>query len=121
MLEHQRWAAPLSDQVLQTLARDIERRRGDVLVADRGFDAGAAPAVKIQVDIVGISVRPAGHIVMETRWHIADTSGGVDAIGGEAFDSEVDGTGYASIARAYSQVVGTLADRLTAALPAPKP
>ncbi len=36
VLEHERWAAPLLDLVTQTLARDIERRRTDVLVAVPG-------------------------------------------------------------------------------------
>src|ERR1700722_7050188 len=29
VLDHERWPAPLSDLVLQTLGRDLEQRRGD--------------------------------------------------------------------------------------------
>src|SRR5271156_1986651 len=47
VLEHERWAAPLSELVAQTLARDIERRRADVLVADRSFDQASLIPVKI--------------------------------------------------------------------------
>ena len=60
VLEHQRWAAPLSELVAQTLARDIEERRADVLVADRSFDQASLIPVKIRVDVVRMSVREGG-------------------------------------------------------------
>lgn len=117
VLDHQRWAVPLSDQVLQTLARDIEGRRNDALVADRGFNLGGAPPVRIKVDIVRLTAHRAGQVVMEAHWRIVDESAGVDAIGGDVFESRVEGTGYDSIARAYSQVLASLADKLTAGIP----
>jgi len=118
VLEHQRWAVSLSDQVLQTLARDLERRRSDVLVADRAFDRGTTPPVKIKVDIVRLSARRAGRVSMEARWRFVDAAAGVDVVAGDVFEIPVDGGGYEAIATAYSQVLSQLAAALAAAIPA---
>jgi uncharacterized lipoprotein YmbA len=117
ILDHERWAAPLSDQVAQTLSRDIERRRSDILVGDRRFDQGKAAAV-VKVDIVRMSVARAGHAKLEAHWHITDLDVGLDTVGGESFDVPLSGSDYAAVAQAYSQALSQLADRLVAALPA---
>ena len=57
ILEHERWVGGLAEQVTQTLARDIERRRPDVLVGDRGFDRAGTTPVKIKVDLVQVSAQ----------------------------------------------------------------
>jgi len=116
VLEHQRWAAPLSDQMTQTLARDIENRRADILVGDRGFDQGKTAAVTIRVDIVRLSAAREGGVSMEAHWRIVDASAGIDELGVAVFDGAVDGDGYASIPRAYSHLLGLLADKLAASL-----
>src|SRR5450631_4183173 len=57
ILDHERWAVPLSDQVSQTLARDIEKRRSDVLIGDRRFDRAGSAAVIMKVDIVRMTAQ----------------------------------------------------------------
>ncbi len=114
VLEHERWGVSLSDQMVQTLARDIEKRRSDVLVADRAFDQGTTPPVRITVDIVRLTARRGDRVSMEAHWRIVDESAGIDAIGGGEFDRPVDGAGYDAIARAFSQALAALADRLAA-------
>ncbi len=116
VLEHQRWAVALSDQVFQTLARDLERRRSDLLVADRAFDRGATPPVKIKVDIVRLSARRAGRVSMEAHWRIVDAAAGVDVVASDVFDSPVDDGSYEAIATAYSRVLSELAGALAAAI-----
>jgi len=117
VLEHQRWAVSLSDQVSETLGRDLERRRSDVLVAGRAFDRGTPP-VKIRVDIVRLSARRAGRVSMEAHWRIVDAAAGLDVVAGDLFESPVDGGGYEAIAAAYSEVLSRLAAALAAAIPA---
>jgi uncharacterized lipoprotein YmbA len=125
VLEHERWAAPLSELVAQTLARDIERRRADVLVADRGFDQASLIAVKIRVDVVRMSVREGGQASLEAHWRVVDARRNTDEVGGETFQSPVAAGAsvaagdYAAIARAFSNDLSSLADRLSAKLPAP--
>lgn len=116
ILDHERWAAPLSDQVAQTLSRDIERRRPDVLVGDRRFDQGKAASV-VKVDIVRMSAARAGHAKLEAHWHITNLDAGLDTVGGDSFDVPLSGSDYAALAQAYSQALSQLADRLVASLP----
>ena len=115
ILDHERWAASLSDQVAQTLARDIEKRRADVLVADKGFDQAASPPVLIKVDIVRMSAQSHGRATIEAHWRIVDRSTGMDEIGSDRFGAAV-GAGYAAVAQAYSEILSTLADRLAGRL-----
>jgi uncharacterized lipoprotein YmbA len=125
VLEHERWAAPLSELVAQTLARDIERRRADVLVADRSFDQASLVPVRIRVDVVRLSVREGGQATLEAHWRVVDARRHSDEVGAETFQSPVaagatgGGRDYAAIARAFSNDVSSLADRLSAKLPAP--
>ena len=112
ILDHERWAAPLADQVFQTLARDIEGRRSDVFVGDRGFDRAAAPPVTLKVDIVRMSAERGGRANIEAHWRIVDSSAGVDEVGSGAFEAAITGDGYAAVAQAYSQTLSDLAERL---------
>jgi uncharacterized lipoprotein YmbA len=118
VLEHERWAAPLSDLVMQTLGRDLEQRRADVLVADRGFDQPSLIPVKIRVDIVHMSVRAGGQATLEAHWRVVDARRNTDEVGGETFTSPVAGGDYAAVARAFSNDLSSLADRLAAKIPA---
>jgi len=117
VLEHERWAAPLSDLVNQTLARDIEQRRADVLVADRAFDQAGIKPVRIKVEIVRMSARRGGQATLEAHWRIEDAAVQLDQLGGASFSSPIEGDDYASMARAFSLCLASLADRLAEKLP----
>lgn len=117
VLEQERWAAPLSDLVHQTLARDIEQRRADVLVADRAFDQAGVKPVRIKVEIVRMSARRGGQATLEAHWRIQDAAAQLDLLGGASFSSPIEGDDYASIARAFSLCLASLADRLAEKLP----
>jgi len=114
ILEHERWAAPLSELVAHTLARDIEQRRPDVLVADRSFDQAGARAVQVRVDIVQMAARSGGQATVEAHWRIVDAAAKTDEVGGEVFAAPLGTADYADIARAFSADLGLLADRLAA-------
>ena len=93
ILEHERWAAPFAEQVSDALARDIEQRRSDVVVADRGFDRAGTPPVKIRVDVVRMSARRNGRATLEAHWRIVDPAAKTDEIGGDAFSAPIEGCG----------------------------
>lgn len=108
VLEHERWAAPLADLMTQTLARNIEQRRTDMLVANHGNDA----RIKIIVDVVQVTIRRGQRASIEAHWRIIGARGGTDAVGGEVFAAPLGEQDYAAVAQALSQCVGLLADRL---------
>jgi uncharacterized protein len=119
ILEHERWAGALNDLVSQTLARDIEKRRNDVLVGDRGFDQAHTTPIKIKVDVVQMSARRGGRAILEVHWRIVDAAAKTDEIGGEVFSAPLEGDEYGSVARAFSVCLSSLADRLVEQLPGP--
>jgi uncharacterized lipoprotein YmbA len=110
ILEHDRWAAPLSELVAHTLARDLEQRRPGVLVGDRSFDQSGLAATTVKVDVVQLSARRAGRAVLEAHWRI--TGPDSDQLGGETFTAPLRADEYAAIAQAYSMCLGLLADRI---------
>ena len=114
ILEHERWGAPLSDQVLQTLARDMEQVRRDLIVADRRFDQAASPPISFKVDVVRMAAQRGGQAALEAHWRMIDAGAGIDQIGSESFSAPVDGDDYAAIAKAYSRLLAELAAKLAA-------
>jgi uncharacterized lipoprotein YmbA len=112
VLEHERWAAPFADLVTQTLARDLERRRSDILVADQSVSHPGETAVKVTVDLVQISVRKGERASIEAHWRILDPRSGGDAVGSEVFNSALTQDDYAAVPQALSDCLGLLADRL---------
>jgi uncharacterized lipoprotein YmbA len=112
VLEHERWAAPLSDLVRQTLGVDIERRRADVIVPARGFNGSKGAALDIAVEVVQMTMHRGERTRIETRWRIHDARTGVDTNGGGEFTAPLGSDGYASVAQALSDCLGQLADRL---------
>jgi uncharacterized lipoprotein YmbA len=116
VLEHDRWAAPLADLATQTLARDIERRRLDVLVAASGTDRSGGTAVKITVDVVQMTVRRGDRASIEVHWRILDPRDATAVVGGDVFSTPLGQDGYAAVAQALSDCLGLLADRLVGQL-----
>jgi uncharacterized lipoprotein YmbA len=112
VLEHERWAAPLADLVTQTLARDLERRRSDLLVAGHSVSPSGAAAVKVTVDLVQVTVRRGEQASIEAHWRILDPRTGADTVGSEMFRAPVAQDGYAAVPQALSECLGLLADRL---------
>jgi uncharacterized protein len=111
ILEHERWAAPLPDLMRQTLARDLEARRSDLLVSSPGGHSNQ-PALQISVDVVQISAPLGGAASIEAHWRIVDPRTGKDQLGGEVFNASSSRDDYAALAQALSQCLGSLADRL---------
>ncbi|HEY5263692.1 MAG TPA: PqiC family protein [Steroidobacteraceae bacterium] len=116
VLDHERWAAPLVDQVQATLAQDIERRRPDILVSDRRIGAPSAHRVKLIVNVVQLTARKGDRVSIETHWRLTDTSAGKDLLGSETFTARLDSNDYAAVARGLSTALGLLADKLVAVL-----
>jgi uncharacterized protein len=112
ILEHERWAAPLSDLVRQTLARNLEARRSDLLVSGQGAGRANGPAALISVDIVQLTAYLGGPASIEAHWNIVDPRTGQDRAGGEAFTATSSEHDHAALAQALSQCLGSLADRL---------
>ena len=116
VLEHERWAAPLTDLVTQTLAQDIERRRSDLLVGG-AVNQSAVGLIKITVDIVQASVRRGASASIEIHWRILDMRSGKDIVGGDIFSARLRQDDYAAVAQGLSETLAQIADRLAEQIP----
>ena len=117
VLEHERWAAPLSDLMGRALARDLEGRRSDLLVSVvPGVTQSSDPVFKLAVDVVQLTVRQGQGTSIEAHWHIVDSRTGKDQLGGEVFSATPGQDDYAGAAQALSRCLGMLADRLAGQL-----
>jgi uncharacterized lipoprotein YmbA len=108
VLEHERWAAPLADLMTQALARNIEQRRSDLLVAAHANNAG----IKIAVDVVQMTIRIGQRASIEAHWRIIGAHGGTEVVGAGVFSAPAAAQDYAAVAQAVSECLGLLADRL---------
>jgi uncharacterized protein len=118
ILEHERWASPLLDQLTSTLGQDLEARRADLVVANRSIEQGKLPASKISVEIVRWAAQLGGQVSIETRWRVMDSVSGNVSVGRDIFSAPTAPDGYAQVAAALSACVAQLADKLVAQLPA---
>ena len=112
ILEHERWAAPLADLAMQTLARDIERRRTDTLIFAHDMGRSKSADVRIAVDVVQMTLRPGGEARIEAQWQISDLRSSKVVVGGGNFSAPLADGDYAAIAQSLSECLGLLADRL---------
>jgi uncharacterized lipoprotein YmbA len=117
VMDHERWAAPLVDMISGALGRDIEHRRGDVVVLPRSADKSGIPLVRIAVEIDQIAMRLADHVRIETHWRVVDVRSGKETLGRDNFVSPQQPQSYAEMAMALSACLGLLADRLVGEIP----
>jgi uncharacterized lipoprotein YmbA len=117
ILEHQRWAAPLSDQITTVLGQDIEARREDVIVATGQIARPGAPSAAISVDIVQLYLRQGAGVLLEARWRLEEGRDGKVLQGRETFTAPAADGSMVSMTRSIDACLGLLADKLVADLP----
>ena len=117
VLEHQRWASPLADQIKTVLGQDVEARRPDSLVVTHLLTKPNLPTVNVAVEIVSLSIARGAQSTLEARWRI-QREGAESAQGREIFEAPVGNAGYEEVAHALSGCVAKLADRLVREWPA---
>jgi uncharacterized protein len=116
VLEHERWAAPLSDLITSALARDIERQRADVVVLPHHMDKAEVPLTAIAIDVDQVRARLGDQVSIEAHWRITDAAGKV-TLDRDVFVSSEHAQTYAALADGLSAAVGLLANRLIKEIP----
>ena len=115
ILEHERWAGPLSEQVTTTLGQDIEARRQNVIVASRSVSQPDGPMTSIAVDIVQLTLQSSVGAKIEVRWRVQH--GNDVNQGRETFMSAAQVAGFQGLVAALDTCLEKLADRLVLQLP----
>jgi uncharacterized protein len=117
ILEHERWAAPLGDQITTVLGQDLEARREDVILASRRVAEPSLPNASLSVDVVQLYLQQGSGVRLEARWRLEDGRDGKVSQGRETFTAPAADANYLSLVRSFDACVGLLADRLVADLP----
>jgi uncharacterized lipoprotein YmbA len=76
VLEYDRWAAPLAEELRRVLAADLSARLGAGAVVDPGLPASVQADRSIAVSVLEFDSERTGHCVVEASWSISDASSG---------------------------------------------
>lgn len=117
VLEHERWASPLADQIKTVLGQDLEQRRPDSLVVTRPLARQNSPTVSVVVEIVSLTIGKDTPAALEARWRV-QRAGSEATQGRDTFNAPAGNLSYADMAHALSACIGALADRLVQEWPA---
>lgn len=116
ILEKERWAEPLEDQVTRVLAEDLEQRIPGLMVTPRV--SGRPDATQVRVDVVSLLADRWGKARLEARWTIADVDAATPLVGSCVITVPLGQADYEGIAQAYSSAVGELSERIADGLAA---
>jgi uncharacterized lipoprotein YmbA len=119
VVEHERWAAPLSDLISSTLSRDIEHRRDDVVVLPHRMDQPGVPLTEIAIEVNEVRAVLGQRVSLEAHWRVAEAGGGKVSLGRDVFVSNLHSGTYAALADGLSAALALLADRLVQEIPPP--
>jgi len=112
VVDGERWASPLGDEIRGALSTDLATRLGthDVHGLPRGKDA---KVVRVQLDVRRFDSEVGGNATLEASWSVR----GADQAGTCASRvSEPAGSGYAGLVDAHQRALGKVADQVAAAV-----
>ncbi|MBB5189833.1 hypothetical protein HNQ50_000543 [Silvimonas terrae] len=118
LLEQQRWAAPLKDQIPATLAANLSRMLGTPNVTTWPQLPLPGTTWTISVSVQRFESWQDQKAVLEATWQVLDKANTPVKSGRSAFEEPVQGTGYAAMAMAHERALGKLAADIAAAVPA---
>lgn len=111
MLEQDRWAAPLQDELRSAVVERLGARWGAVDV--RSVAWPATPVWRIRLDVQRFESIPSREARIESTWSVSSTqSGGTTLVCRSVLREDVAGAGIAPLATAHRQAVTRLADEI---------
>jgi uncharacterized lipoprotein YmbA len=119
LLENERWASPLKDEIKEALRLELQRRLAGTAVSSRSFTG-----VTLDIDVRRFEAELGRYAHLEASWR-ANLSGENPPSKGQEVtrctfqaDEEIP-AGYAGMVDGYQRAVATLADAIVAALTSP--
>jgi uncharacterized lipoprotein YmbA len=116
ILEMQRWAGPLSEEIGRALIAGLERQLPEAQVSSSTAVAGRDAAFRVLVDIQRFDAAADAGVMVQGFWTIARE--GAAPLSGQFAASETlaAGTGYDAIAAAYSRSLDAVSQQIAAAI-----
>jgi hypothetical protein len=122
MLDYDRWAAPLPDQLERVLAADLSARLGHDAVIDPGLPTNLRAERRITVSILEFDPGRSGESTLEVSWEISKARSGPTLAASTSFRARhvvpTKGSDVADIVRTMSGLVAAIADDIAASIAA---
>lgn len=120
MLDDDRWAAPLPDQLERVLVADLSKRLGPGVVIDPGLPTDSQARRRITVSILEFDPRKTGESSLEASWVISDAKSGSSVANSRVFRTHhvaiTKGPNVIDIVGTMSGLVTETADDLAATI-----
>jgi uncharacterized lipoprotein YmbA len=114
-----RWAAPLDGMIRQTLAADLAARLGGTKVVSPGDPVPAGPTRAVMLNLRQFIGSSDGSVALDGDWSVQDGKQHVLLTDSVHLTRQVKAGDIAAMAAALSDMLGTLSDRIAAALATP--
>ncbi|MDF4025021.1 PqiC family protein [Luteibacter sp. PPL201] len=112
VMDGERWASPLGDEIRTALAADLSQRLGTHDV--HGLAVGKDTAVvRVQVDVRRFDSELGGNATLEAAWSVRGTRAAADCA---SRFSQPAGSDYDSLVSAHQRAIGDLADGIAGAV-----
>ena len=116
LLNGERWAAPLADEVRGALAVELARRTGAQDISGTAPTHGK-PVLRIKVDLRRFDSAPGDYALIDATWTIREL-GSQAVLTCSSRINESAGQGYAGLVAGHQQALATLASRIASVAPA---
>jgi uncharacterized lipoprotein YmbA len=120
MLDFDRWAAPLADQLERVLAADLSARLGPDAVIDPGLPTNLQAERRITVSVLRFDPRENGESSLEASWAMSDGKSGPTLAASRSFRARhvvpATGSDVGDIVRTMSGLVAAIADDIAASI-----
>jgi uncharacterized lipoprotein YmbA len=122
LLDYDRWAAPLPDQLQRVLAADLSARLGPNAVVDPGLPENLRAERRITVSILTFDPVRRGESSLEASWVISDAKSGQAVTGSRSFRARhgtmATGSDVKDLVRTLSSLVTEIANDIAATIAA---
>jgi len=112
LLEQERWAGPLADELRGALGEAITRRIG----SPASLKAGAGKTWRVRVDVQRLELAPTRHAALVVDWSVG--SGGAPDLRCRDVQQRPVSAGFDTLAAAQREAVAALGERIAAAITA---
>jgi uncharacterized lipoprotein YmbA len=115
LLDGERWAAPLGDEVRSALSVDLSRRLHAQDI-NGGLPVDGKPVLRIKVDVNRFDSSPGNYALLEATWTIRPLKGEAVLTCSSRINGNV-GQGYAGVVAGHQQALGELAEQIASVAP----
>ena len=112
--EYNRWAAPLQDDILRTVAANLTMLLGTARVTLSTNTSGSTPEYRASIEVERFESVLGQTVTVEAVWSVRRSSDGAVQSGRTAAHESVSGGGFGALAAAHSRAIAHLSENIAA-------